>query len=330
LTLEELRASLAAGRLAPVYLIAGEEPLQREEALSALREHVLAGAPVDFNLDRLDAAGTSPAALGDLLRTLPVMAPRRLVELREPDASRAAGRGLSEALALLIEELGRGSASVLVLIAAKIDRRTRWVRAVGEGATILCDPPRGARETAAFIRGEAKKQGVSLARGVPERLFGRVGAQPLLLRQEIAKLSLLAGPQREVTLEHVVAAAVDVAEEPVWDLTDAIGDGRGADALALLARLARGGAAPPLVLGALATHFRRLLRLRGGGNLGLPPFVRQKLEAQARHYTESRLLACLGAIHETDLALKGSGVLPPQLSLERLVIGLSLAGTAPA
>jgi DNA polymerase-3 subunit delta len=323
LTLEELRASLAAGVLKSVYLIAGEEPLQREEALSALREHVLAGAPVDFNLDRLDAAGTSPAALGDLLRTLPVMAPRRLVELREPDASRAAGRGFGEALVALIEELGRGGASVLVLIAARVDRRTRWVRAVGEAATIQCDPPRGTRETAAFIRGEAKRQGVSLARGVPERLFERVGAQPLLLRQEIAKLSLLAGPQREVTLEHVVAAAVDVAEEPVWDLTDAIGDGRGADALALLARLARGGAAPPLVLGALATHFRRLLRLRGGGSLGLPPFVRQKLEAQARHYTESRLVACLGAIHETDLALKGGGALPPELSLERLVIGLS-------
>lgn len=324
MTLEELRASLAAGSLEPVYLIAGEEPLQREEALAALREHVLAGAPADFNLDRLDAAAVSPAALGDVLRTLPVMAPRRLVELREPEASRAAGRGFGEALVALIEELGRGgSASVLVLIAARVDRRTRWVRAVGEGATVQCDPPRGARETAAFIRGEAKKQGVSLAKGVPERLALRVGAQPLLLRQEIAKLSLLAGPQGEVTLEHVVAAAVDVAEEPVWDLTDAIGDGRGADALALLARLARGGAAPPLVLGALASHFRRLLRLRGGGNLGLPPFVRQKLEAQARHYTESRLLACLGAIHETDLALKGSGVLPPQLSLERLVIGLA-------
>jgi DNA polymerase-3 subunit delta len=323
LTLEELRASLAAGEILPAYLIAGEEPLQREEALASLRASVLAGAPADFNLDRLDAVSTSAAELIDTLRTLPVMARRRLVELREPEAPRAAGRGIGEALPALIEELGRGSASVLVVIAAKVDRRTRWVRALGEAATVHCDPPRGRREIAAFIRSEAKRQGVALAKGVPERLGERVGAQPLLLRQEIAKLSLLAGAQGEVTLEHVVAAAVDVAEEPVWDLTDAIGDGRGADALAMLARMARGGAAPPLVLGALASHFRRLLRLRGGGSLGVPPFVRQKLEAQAQRYTESRLVACLGAIHETDLALKGSSPLAPQLSLERLVIGLS-------
>jgi DNA polymerase-3 subunit delta len=323
LTPEELRASLEAGSLLPVYLVAGEEPLQRDEALAALRAHVLAGAPADFNLDRLEAASISPAELIDALRTLPVMARRRLVELREPDAPRAAGRGLGEALAAQIGELARGSASVLVVIAAKVDRRTRWVRAVGDAATVRCDPPKGRREIAAFIRSEAKRQGVSLAKGVAERLGERVGAQPLLLRQEIAKLSLLAGSEREVTLDHVVAAAVDVAEEPVWDLTDAIGDGRGADAVALLARLARGGAAPPLVLGALAAHFRRLLRLRGGGSLGVPPFVRQKLESQAQRYTESRLVACLGAIHETDLALKGSSPLAPQLSLERLVIGLS-------
>ena len=323
MTLEELRAELAAGTLRPAYLLAGEEPLQRDEALAALRARVLAGAPVDFNLDRLDGVATTRAELIDALRTLPVMAPRRLVELREPEAPRAAGRGLAEALASVVEELQRGSASVLVVLAAKIDRRTRWVRAVGEAATIQCDAPRGRRELVAFIRGEAKRQAVSLAKGVPERLAERIGAQPLLLRQEIAKLSLLVEGKSEVTLEHVVAASIDVAEEPVWDLTDAIGAGHGADALVLLARLARGGAAPPLVLGALASHFRRLLRVRGGGSVGVPPFVRQKLESQAQRYSEARLVACLGAIHETDLALKGSGALPPQLALERLVIGLA-------
>jgi DNA polymerase-3 subunit delta len=322
-TLEELRAELAAGKLRASYLIAGDEPLQRDDALAALRAHVLAGAPVDFNLDRLDGAATSKAELIDALRSLPVMAPRRLVELREPEAPRALGRGLGEALAAVVAELAKGSASVLVVVAAKVDRRTRWVKAVGESATIACDAPRGRREVVAFIRAEATRQAVALAKGVPERLAERIGAQPLLLRQEIAKLSLLVEAGGEVTLDHVVAASIDVAEEPVWELTDAIGAGHGADALVLLARLARGGAAPPLVLGALASHFRRLVRLRSGGSLGVPPFVRQKLESQAQRYSEARLVACLGAIHETDLALKGAGALAPQLALERLVIGLA-------
>jgi DNA polymerase III delta subunit len=51
--------------------------------------------------------------------------------------------------------------------------------------------------------------------------------------------------------------------------------------------------------------------------------VRRKLESQARRYSERRLLTCLGAIQQTDLALKGAGGLRPELALERLVMGLA-------
>ena len=78
-----------------------------------------------------------------------------------------------------------------------------------------------------------------------------------------------------------------------------------------------------MLLGSLASHFRRLLRLRSGGSVAGAPFVRRKLERQAGRYTPTRLLACLRAIHETDTALKGEGALGPELALERLVIGLS-------
>jgi DNA polymerase III delta subunit len=54
-----------------------------------------------------------------------------------------------------------------------------------------------------------------------------------------------------------------------------------------------------------------------------PPFVRRKLDGQARRYGPRRLEACLRAIHETDLALKGAGPLRPELALERLVLGLA-------
>jgi hypothetical protein len=50
--------------------------------------------------------------------------------------------------------------------------------------------------------------------------------------------------------------------------------------------------------------------------------VQRKLEAQSGRFSERRLLACLRAIHRTDLALKGEGGLRPDLALERLVIGL--------
>lgn len=324
MTPDELATELARGTIRPAYLIAGEEPLLRDEALAALRAAVLAGAGEDFDLDRLVASATAPGALLDALRMLPVLAKRRLVWLRDPDAARAGGKVLLDSLPEAVQEAGRGQSSVLVVTAAKIDRRERWVRAFsGEAALVDCEAPRDVRGVAAFAKAEAKRRGVVLEPAAAELLAERTGPQLLVLRQEIEKAALLAHPAKTITRAHVERSVVDVAEEPIWDLTDAIGEGRTGDALSTLARLLAGGAPAPVVLGSLASHVRRLLRVRAGEPPAVPPFVARKLEAQARRGSVPRWLAALEAIHRTDEALKGKGGLPPELALERLVIGLA-------
>jgi DNA polymerase III delta subunit len=172
------------------------------------------------------------------------------------------------------------------------------------------------------VRKEAARQGVPLAGGAAEALAERIGPQLLLLRQEIAKAALFAGPDRRVTPAHVAETASDAAQEPIWSLTDAIGEGRAPDALALLGRL-RSEAAAPVLLGALASHFRKLARLRAGGRVAAPPFALRKLEEQARRYSPERVRACLRALQDADERLKGRGELPPDLALERLVLVLA-------
>jgi DNA polymerase III delta subunit len=77
-----------------------------------------------------------------------------------------------------------------------------------------------------------------------------------------------------------------------------------------------------VLLGSLASHFRKLARLRAGGEVGGSPFALKKLEAQARRYELAKLRACLHALHEADERLKGRGSLPAELTLERLVMTL--------
>lgn len=55
----QLTTELAKGRIRPAYLVAGEEPLLRDAALAAIEARVLAGAPRDFNLDRLETDSAS-------------------------------------------------------------------------------------------------------------------------------------------------------------------------------------------------------------------------------------------------------------------------------
>ena len=80
---------------------------------------------------------------------------------------------------------------------------------------------------------------------------------------------------------------------PIWDLTDAIGEGRCGDALAQLGKLLRSGSAPPAILGAFVNHFRKLAIVRCGGSVTGPPFAIRKLEGQSRRFGSARLLSCL-------------------------------------
>jgi len=319
----ELEQELAARGPRRAYLLAGAEALLRDDALAVLRRAVIGDGDPAFLIDRFDGSA-APGELSDALHTLPVIAARRLVVLIEPEARRGSARALLDAVAEWVDgaRAEEASPSVLVVAASQPDRRARWVKAFGD-AVVACDAPRAAREIAAFARDEAARQQVALERGVAEALAERIGPQLQLLRMEIAKLALLAGPGSPVSRAHVGVGTVLAAEEPIWDLTDAIGEGRTADALGVLARLLGAGEPPPVLLGALVSHFRRLLRTSSGEEIAAPPFVRKKLASQAKRYGSARLRAALGALHETDLALKGAGALRPELALERVVIALA-------
>lgn len=324
MTPAELERELASGRIRPAYLLAGSEALLRDAAAGAIAEKALADAPREFNLDRLDGASCSEARLLDAIRSLPVLAERRLVVLREPELKARGSKTLGDGIATAVGEVREASSSVLVVTASKVDKRSKWVKAFKEPAALVtCEPPKGSRAIVAFLKQEAKRCGVSLQAGAAEALAEAVGPQLLMLRHELEKAALHAGPGRPVRRDDVIAVACDVAEEPIWDLTDAIGEGRTPDALVVLTRLLESGVPAPVLLGSFASHFRKLVRSHCGASVAGHPFVVRKLESQARRYTQARLIACLRAIHEADEALKGRGSLPAEIALERLVIGLS-------
>jgi len=321
----ELERELASGRLRPAYLLAGTEALLRDDASRAIAAAVLADGPRDFNFDRFDGATSTGAQLLDAVRSIPVLAERRLVVVREPEGKGRGSNTLIDGIETALEEIRDSSCTVLVVTAPSIDKRSKWVKAFKDpAALVVCDPPKGMREIVAFLKRETKRRDISLQPGAAEALAEVVGPQLLMLRQELEKAALHAGPGLPVSRDDVIAVVSDVADEPIWDLTDAIGEGRSPDALVILGRLLDSGTPPAVLLGSLASHFRRLARLRSGASVAGHPFMVRKLESQAQRYTQGRLVACLHALHGVDETLKGQGSLPADIALERLVMGLSV------
>lgn len=324
LQLDALTRELKKGTIRTAYLLAGEEALFRDDALAAIRASALDGRADDFNFDRLEGERTTPQLLLEAVGRLPVMAARRLVLLVEPDGRKAGAKALVDAIPDVVKGLAGRDDVVLVVTTPKVDKRSRFYKAFGQPAAVVeCDPPKAGAPVVAFVKGEARRQGLAIGAGVAELLAERVGPQLLLLRNELAKASLLAGPGQPVERAHVDASVAQVAEESIWDLTDAIGEGRHGDAIVLLARLLDAGSPVQPLLGTLASHFRKLARVQAGVDVGGPPFVKQKLERQARRYSSGKLLRCLQEIHRADLALKGVGSLPEEIAMETLVLGLA-------
>ncbi|MEE3327724.1 MAG: DNA polymerase III subunit delta [Myxococcota bacterium] len=323
--LAELEKEIAKKHVRPAYLLLGAEPLLRDEAMKRIRTAVLDPSSADFNLDRLHGESASAAVLEDSLRVLPVMAARRLVILTEPEQMRGeASKPLTEALAREVADCADWQETVLVVVASKADRRSRWVKAFQDpAASVDCKPPQAGKALLPFIESEAARQDIVLETGAAQVLAERLGPQLMLIRQELAKVRLFAGEGEPVTRDHVLASAHDVAEKSIWDLTDAIGAGRTAEAISQLGDLMGSGAAGPAILGALAGHFRRLARVREGQPVSVPPFIKRKLESQAKRYSLLGLRHCLEAIHGADLAIKGAGHLSPEVALESLVLDLT-------
>jgi DNA polymerase-3 subunit delta len=87
----ELARLLASGRVAPIYLLLGEESFLRDAAVAMIRRAVLGEDDVGggFNYDLLYGDETDALEVLNRCDTLPAFAPRRLVIIREVGGLRA-------------------------------------------------------------------------------------------------------------------------------------------------------------------------------------------------------------------------------------------------
>src|SRR3982751_1637536 len=115
-----LRKAIQDRSFASVYYLYGDDDFLKEEGLKQLLAAVVDPATRDFNLDLRRGADLDGETLGVLLGTMPMMAERRVVVVRDVGALK------KEARAVLDRYLERpASDTLLVLLApagAKVDR----------------------------------------------------------------------------------------------------------------------------------------------------------------------------------------------------------------
>ena len=245
--------------LAPLYLIAGEEPLLIEEALDQLRARARAQGVGEREVLHADA-GFDWGRLAATTDNLSLFTERRLIELRLPGGK----PGRDGSAALQARAAAADADNLLVVICGRLEpaqRQSAWARALASAGIMSYAWPLRREALVGWARQRAGQRGLQLDGEVADLLAERNEGNLLALAQEIEKLALItdSGP---VTLEMAREAVADSARYAIFDLPEAVFAGDVARTLRILRRLRAEGEEPVLVLWALARDLRVLAELQ--------------------------------------------------------------------
>ncbi|MEI7891894.1 MAG: DNA polymerase III subunit delta [Myxococcales bacterium] len=333
---EEALREAERGKLRPVYLVVGEEVYLRDRVVAALRSAALVGGLADFNEDRFSGGEVPIDRVFEALRTVPMMARRRLVVVRAVDRWEQGEEGAEASkgpLDRLAEYVAAPIASTcLVLVAGKLDGRRRLATAAKKASCVVTCDLLGRDELANWIVEQCTQRGSAIERGVAEFVAELAGPELSSLQDAVERLTLYAGVGASITEDVVSVCVVRTRLADVWALVRAVAGRKLGEALRLLSDVydPRDRGLP--LLGAVAWSVRQLARYHAALESGMGPEQALKragvFGGQAREFASNakavsareveRWLVVLG---ETDLALKGSRR-PPEAILEDMLMRL--------
>lgn len=298
---------LAGDRMAPVYLLVGEELLVLEaaDAVRAMArrlgytEREVLEADSRFDWDDLARASAG----------LSLFATQRLLDLRL-----AGGRAGKDGGAAITAFVGDPPPDTTLLITAtewSSKHESAWTKNVDQGGIqVVFNAPRP-HEWTAWVGSRLASRGLKATPDAVAMLAERVEGNLLAAAQEIDKLVVLAGdrPLDAATLEGLVA---DSARFDAFKLTDAAFAGEGGRALRILAGLRAEGDELIALMGWLVNQLQLALRLANAHDFAaqaraerLWPAREQLFRKALRRAPREHWMQCLARAARIDRIAKG-------------------------
>lgn len=321
--------SLKAPELAPVYLLAGDEPLQLQEAADAVRararalgygEREVLDVEARFDWDNLARSGAS----------LSLFASRRLIELRLPT-----GKPDRDGAAAITEWCASPAPDTVLLISAQQWSKKHvgaWVKTVERAGVYMWLRAPRVDQLPGWIRRRLADKGFTPTEDAVALLAVRAEGNLLAIAQEVDKLAMLREGGK-VDAGDLESLGADNAVYDVFGLTDAAFGGDAERALRILDGLRAEGEDVVPMMGWLLNQVDLALRLASAPDFatavrneyGMWP-ARQKLFAGALKRAgrgNAHWRRCLAWCARIDRMSKGRETGDPWRELERLLVAIA-------
>jgi DNA polymerase-3 subunit delta len=224
-----LRSAIGRREFAPVYCVHGDDDHTKDAAVRHLVDAAVDAATRDFNRDVRRGAELDAEAVESLLNTLPMMAERRVVVVRDVGALKKDAR---QAVDRYLAHPSPDTVAVLVAAAGtKVDKTL-----ADRTTTVEFAPLTGRQVGKWIVQHAASDFGAAITEGAAALLQGAVGDDLPQLAAELDKLaSYTNGGEID---EAAVADVVGVRRgETLGDLLDRVAMREPAEALALVAHV---------------------------------------------------------------------------------------------
>jgi DNA polymerase-3 subunit delta len=339
-----------------LHILNGEDLFRRNEALQSLRAELEAAAGGLGQTSRYDLKEKPLDEVLTACRTAGFFAESRLVIidnlLDRYSGNRGRGRGRKtprrnetadppSEMDSVVEALTNLPPATTVVLVDNVQDSNALLKALTPVAKVETFPFLRDRELGPWFDKRLRERGVRFTPAARDRILRLIdGAHAGELAQEIDKLALYCG-DRPVEVTDVDAMVSAAQAYKIWDLTDAVVDGRREAALRVAQELLNDKQAATLQVYMLTRHYRQLILLQaylaeGAGQqdalsrLGIHPYVAEKLPRQLRRYGPGDLEAAYARLLETDAAIK-RGLLDEETALTLLITDLAaLGGRRPA
>lgn len=262
-------------KLAAIYFISGDEPLQLGESADAVRKYARQAGFVTREVFDADARFDWNQFI-DATLSLSLFGEKRILDLRLVSGK----PGVEGAKALLAYIDDPPSDSVLLITSVKIAssaQKASWFQALDKSGVIVQVWPLEGGQLINWLKSRMAGKGLRTDADGLALLASRLEGNLLAAAQEIDKIFILQGAGN-ISAETIAKLVSDNARYDVFKLMDAVLQGDAARASTILFSLAKEGIAPPIVLWGLMKETRQL------GQMAFQKEKGQSLEKIMRDY----------------------------------------------
>jgi DNA polymerase-3 subunit delta len=319
----QLAASLKK-QLAPVYLVFGEEPLQKLESLDEIRAAARAQGFTERQSYLLEAQLDWDSLFGEF-NSLSLFSDRKLIEL---------DLGTSKITPAQQDQLKKIPAMLhpdvcLVLHAARNSgefSKTSWFKTLSEQGVQVQFYPLDDQQFMRWLKERAQQLGLKLQTDALQLLQHHAAGNLLAARQELEKLALTASGQwLDGAFLHQYLA--DQSHFTVFQLVDALLAGQGEEALHRLDRLLQQDTEPVIIAWQLQKEATTLLALQQAGQVGDEQYKKHGIWPKRQPLYQQALLRLspnwlhflLQELQVFDRSFKSGQLSHPETALAHLV-----------